>query len=155
MNITQKIGIAIAAILFSILLTLFNPFSGFEKTKVLYTKQGFLFLYRNVFPEYNDLMDDVLFDALHKKYPELNTWIEGEAIDYNVIPLDFYRKDRDLRLDPPPAYYGKRPILKSSGALVQWMDEPSEFLGFSIPLIILTFVWVFLFRNQPSKKGEK
>lgn len=148
MTTNQKIVTLVLVIVLGCLLALHNPFGGYEKSKVLYSKAEFMRKFREIWPEYNDVKDEKLYKAIIKKDPEILTWIEGENKNGKVLPMLRKDKPTNFIMKPPPAYYGISPIIKSRKAFVHWLDEPVEFIGIVVPMIIVGLVGILLLRKK-------
>jgi hypothetical protein len=153
MNKTQKVIISLMVVLIATILIFHNPFGGYERDKVLYSKTEFLKHLRESFPEYSDIQDKKLYQKLLEKHPDFRTWIleETDGSDVKAIPLR--NLPANYRLTPPPDYYGKKAILRSKNALFSWIDEPSEFVGFEILIGLVGAILCFLFRRENKIAG--
>lgn len=153
MNRTQKIIACIAILSISVILFLHNPFGGYERDRVLYSKSDFLKHFRDAFPEYSDIQDEKLYPKLLEKHPNFKTWILEETDGTDVKPILISNSPTNYRLTPPPAYYGKKAILRSKNAFFSRLDEPFELFGFEILIIIVGVILIFLFRNSNKVDG--
>ena len=127
---------------------LHNPFGGYERDQVLYSKSGFLKHFREVFPEYSDISDNELYTISMEKYPNFKTWINEETDKIDPLPISITKYPTNYRLTPPPAYYGKKAILRSRNALFTGLDEPAEFAGFVFLFALIGGILFFLCRKK-------
>lgn len=153
MNNTQKVIISISVLLIAIILILHNPFGGYERDKVLYPKLEFLKHFREAFPEYSHIADSELYSKLLEKYPNFKTWIFEETGKTDPRPISMTNLPTNYRLTPPPAYYGKKAMLRSKNAFFTWLDEPTEFFGFVFLFGVIGIILFFLFRREPKVVG--
>ncbi|MHA1336277.1 MAG: hypothetical protein ACTSPW_11105 [Promethearchaeota archaeon] len=130
-----------------------NPFGGYERDKVLYSKSEFMKHFREAFPEYSDIADSALYAKLLKKYPNFKTWIIEEADKTDPKPISITNLPTNYRLIPPPAYYGKKAILRSRNAFFTWLDEPIEFIGFLFLFVVIGIILFLLYRNKTEITG--
>jgi len=154
LNLTQKTVLFATICLIAFTTILHNPFGGYRRDEMLYTKLEFVKLLRESFPEYADFSDDSLYLKLINKYPNFRTWIKEESKGTDVLPIAIIGKPTNYRLTPPPAYYGKQPSFHSVKAVAKWIDEPSEYLDFTVPLIIVGLAGLFIFRTQKSNHAK-
>jgi hypothetical protein len=153
MNNTQRIIISLIVFLIATTVALHNPFGGYEREQVLYSKSEFLKHFREAFPEYSDLSDNELYKRLLKKYPNYKTWILEETDGSEVKPISITNSPTNYRLNPPPAYYGKTAILRSKNSFFVWLDEPFEFIGFIVLIGAVGAVLFSLFRKKSKDVG--
>jgi hypothetical protein len=149
----QRIIISLIVLLIASTVVLHNPFGGYEREQVLYTKSEFLKHLREAFPEYSDISDNELYKRLLEKYPNFKTWILEETDGSEVKPISITNLPTNYRLNPPPAYYGKSAILRSKNSFIAWLDEPLEFIGFIVLIGAVGTVLFLLFRKK-SKDAE-
>lgn len=152
MNNIQKIIVSLSILSIAIILIFHNPFGGYERDKALYSKSEFLKYFREAFPEYSDIADSELYPKLLEKHPNFKTWILEETDKSDPRPISLTNLPTNYRLTPPPAYYGKKAILRSRNAFFTWLDEPSEFVGFVILFGIIGVILFFLFRKRKREK---
>jgi hypothetical protein len=153
MNNTQRITIGLCVLLIATTIVLHNPFGGYEREQVLYSKSEFLRHFREAFPEYSDVSDNELYKSLLEKYPNFKTWILEETDGSEVKPISIPNLPTNYRLNPPPAYYGKTTILHSKNSFFVWLDEPFEFTGYIVLIGAVGAVLFFLFRKKSKGVG--
>ena len=153
MSNTRKVIISLCVLSIAIILILHNPFGGYERDKVLYSKSEFLKHFREAFPEYSDIADSQLYQKLLEKHPNFKTWIFEETDKIDPRPISITNLPTNYRLTPPPAYYGKKAILRSRNAFYTWLDEPSEFVGFVFLFGVIGIILFFLFRRETKIVG--
>jgi hypothetical protein len=153
MNNTQRITVGLCVLLIATTVVLHNPFGGYERDQVLYSKSEFLKHFREARPEYSDLSDNELYKRLLEKYPNYKTWILEETDGSEVKPISIPNKPTNYGLNPPPAYYGKTAILHSKNSFFVWLDEPFEFIGFIVLIGAVGAVFFFLFRKKRKDVG--
>lgn len=88
-----------------------------------------------------------------EKCPNFKTWIVEETDKTDPQPISITKLLTNYRLTPPPAYYGKKAILRSRNAFFKWLDEPAEFLGFVFLFAVIGIILFFLFRRGTKIVG--
>ena len=111
MNNIQKIIVSLTVLSVATILAFHNPFGGYGRDKVLYSKSEFLKHFREAFPEYADIEDKELYPKLLKKHPNFKTWILEETDGSVVQPISLPNLPTNYRLTPPPAYYVSRAMV--------------------------------------------
>jgi len=152
-NNAQRVIICLCVLSITIIVILHNSFGGYERDKVLYSKSEFLKHFREAFPEYSDIADSELYQKLPDKYPNFKTWIFEKTDKTDPRPISITKLPTNHRLTPPPAYYGKKAILRSRNAFFTWLDEPIEFLVFVFLCGAICTVFFFLFRRETKVVG--
>jgi hypothetical protein len=109
---------------------------------------------REAFPEYHDVSDADLLKAILTKYPAFKTWIREETDGSPPLAVAITNQPTNYRLQPPPAYYGARSGLHSRYALAAWIDEPAEYAGVVLPVVVTMAAWCWLFRRRAARQDS-
>lgn len=150
MNRAQSVGAAVALVVVVVATGLHSPFGGYRIDDGLYSRVEFLRLVREGFPEYADLRDGDLLERVFARYPAAKTWVREETTGADPLPLAIAGQETNARLRPPPAYFGAQSRRYSIHAVFAWIDEPVEYLGFVVPVILGAGLWVWLFRRRKA-----
>jgi hypothetical protein len=144
----QTWGLGVALVIVTLVTVLHNPFGGYARRDGLYTRLEFLRVFREAFSEYHALSDVDLLETLLTKYPAFKTWIREETDGSPPLAVAITDRPTNYRMNPPPAYYGARAGIHSRYALAPWMDEPAEYAGVVLPVVVAAAVWLWLFRRR-------
>ncbi|MFC1784856.1 hypothetical protein ACFL0J_04420 [Candidatus Neomarinimicrobiota bacterium] len=144
MNSIQKFGFMLSFFLILIVFLLHNPFGGYYHlgNSEYYsrpTTQKLLYLWRDKFPQYNEVSDIVLENGINRKYPE---FVE-----------EYYQVKKYNREEFISKYSDKLPIYEetkiySENAVSRLIDEKSELIGFIITILVFGSVWIYIFKKN-------
>lgn len=149
----QAWGLGVALAVVAITTILHNPFGGYEHRDGLYARLEFVRILREAFPEYSDLSDSDLLAKTLTAHPAFRTWIREETDGSPPLAVAVRGQPTNYRLKPPPAYYGMLSGTYSRYAASTWIDEPAEYVGVVLPVILAAAVWLRLFRRRLSAVG--
>ena len=151
MNRLQALGLAGGLIIISVVTILHNPVGGYLRDDGLYSKAQFMRMVREAFPEYSDLSDSDVLARFLTTYPAFKTWIREETDGSPPLAVAIRGQPTNYRLTPPPAYYGIAGGTYSRYAAFVWIDEPAEYIGIVLPIILATVFWIWLLRRRSSQ----
>jgi hypothetical protein len=103
---------------------------------------------REAFPEYADIADAEVLTRIVGKYPGFKTWIREETDGSPPLPIAVVGQSANAGLRPPPAYFGARPKKYSRYAMLSWIDEPLEYMGWVVSTVLGLVAWVWIFRER-------
>lgn len=148
MNGSQAAGLGVGLMVLIVATVLHSPLGGYEWDDGLYSKVQFMRMFREAFPEYADLPDPKVWDALVERYPEQRSWVREETDGSPAGTIPVGNQPANYRLTPPPAYFGHRPAWRSTHAMVPWIDEPAEYAGIVVPTVLGAGLWYWLLRQK-------